>query len=146
MRITDSYPLLPNVCYYCRTATFPGVDLQRDDDDNPNRMERIYLCHKCLIHTARQISPRVGLSIIADAELHAIRADALAVREERDTALQVAEKAIAARDAILESWKDSLNIAPATPTVADIETEPETVPDQPERRRPGRPRKQEVPF
>lgn len=103
MRVTDSYPLLPNVCYYCRTATFPGVDLQRDDDDNPNRMERIYLCHKCLIHTARQIAPRVGLRIVTDTEVAAMDALIAALTEERDGAVAEAQRAVDARDALLAS-------------------------------------------
>lgn len=156
MRVTDSYPLLPNVCYYCRCANFPGVDLQRDDEDNPNRIERIYLCHKCLIHTARQIAPRVGLSILADLEVDAMRAEMAALAAERDEAVSTAELAIQAAETTARLFVAGRDVPPDAALGGPDENTPE--PDVPPalrttvgvpatqlpKRGPGRPKK-EVP-
>lgn len=91
MRVTDTYPMLPNVCYHCRCANFPGVDLMRDDDDNPNRLERIYLCHKCLLHATRQVVGRLGLDIVGVDLLRQLA-------EDRDRAIAAKEAAEGERD------------------------------------------------
>lgn len=123
MIVVDRAVLPPYHCIGCMTSVGPFVDLLRDDEDNPNRVDRVYLCGKCSLHLARQIAPRLGYDIVANATLQEYRDEINRLADDVAEAQTNAGLAFAARDALIASLA-------ASPT-----NEPTVL----EKRGPGRP-------
>jgi hypothetical protein len=104
MMVVDEFRMPPNVCFYCRSVSFPGLDLERDDEDNPNKIEHVYLCRDCLMHAARIVLPRCGLAVVADAAMVSLEGELKALRVELDQARAEVAMALRARDALVESY------------------------------------------
>jgi len=65
MRMLDSFPLPPGQCFRCRMNHPPCVDLERDDEENPHRIQRIYLCVDCAIEAVTMMGSARGMTVIA---------------------------------------------------------------------------------
>lgn len=102
--VVNEYRMPPNSCFYCRGTATPGLDLMRDDEDNPNRIEHVYLCRDCLIHAARIVLPEAGLTVVADSAMTTLEGEMAALRAELDQALEDIGLATRARDALVESY------------------------------------------
>lgn len=115
MIVLDSYPMQPSCCYYCHNTKTPCVDLMRDDDDNPNRIEHIYLCWECLRTAAMTVGPQVpnphdAFEVIRRPVVTEMRTRLVELAAEVDVARSARDRAIAARDGMLAS----LNAEPRT--------------------------------
>ena len=115
MNVIEQYVLPPGCCYYCLGQELPALDLQRDDEDNPNKIEHIYLCPTCLAHAARIVLPAKGFQLVATADVAANAELVSALRMEADLLAAERDKALAARDALVASYGP-----PPEPFVAEV--------------------------
>lgn len=96
--------LAPHTCLYCTGTQGPAIDLQRENDDNPNAIIFLYLCRDCALHIARLMAPECGLTLTADDVLAKYEAALAAANDALNDALAERDRATAARDALVASY------------------------------------------
>lgn len=96
--------LAPHTCLYCTGTQGPAIDLQRENDDNPNAIIFLYLCRDCALHIARLMAPECGLTLTADDVLAKYEAALAAAADALNEALAERDRALAARDALVVSY------------------------------------------
>ena len=121
MNVTDAYLLAPHCCFYCHGDELPALDLERDDEDNPNKVEHVYLCPVCLESAARIVLPRRGIRVDAWSVLDTAHSHIAAQQLQIAELAEQRDLALAARDALVESWKAS-----APPAVVELVPEGDT--------------------